>query len=799
MRDREADSTSLPVRRCLTRARTTARASAGRSLRSIPWTAALLFSISAQAQLIPETATVFSQQGDSPRTDLASPPEDGDEVGRSLASGDFDGDGHLDLVIGVPGEDRAISSTESITDSGWVHVVPGTPGGLSAEQDQIWDQSGAIEGAVEPGDEVGFSVTTGDFDGDGFDDLVMGSPLEAIGSEDSAGAVNVIYGSASGLVTDGNRQFHQDTPGISGGAEAGDLMGVSLAAGDFDNDGFDELVWGVPFEALGADTNAGAIQVLTGTASGLVTTGDLFLDRGDLETGAVAEDERFGFALAVGDFNGDSFADLAIGVPHDSTSATQAGSVHLVYGGPDGLDLSSDQNWSLDSPGIPLSPAAFDHFGTSLTVGNFDGDGFDDLAVGITGYQDNDGAALILYGTADGLASDRNRLVQPGHSGFVGESGPNALFGSSITAGDINGDGADELMARSSFDFGNANAAGSVLIAFGAPGVGLVSDNSVFWNRSDLEVVGDWAQGDRFGNSVLLDDFDNDGRADAVITSPQREVNGVDDAGDVVIVSTSASLFRDRFEPGPGATFRDCGDCPLMAIVPSGSFLMGDLTRQEEDALPLRTVDVPTFAVGVHEVTWDEWEACVAEGACDSEAGDDQGGDEGWGRGTRPRIKVDFNDVQDYVSWLSAGTNSSYRLLSEAEWEYAARAGTRTPFWWGTFEPIACDTDAINGANFDFCRPSNTRTDPVGSYHPNHFGLFDTHGNVWEFVQDCWNENYEGAPVDGSAWLDGNCDDRMVRGGAWNYRFGNLRTHNRGRWPVDEPTAIVGFRVAKDL
>lgn len=508
----------------------------------------LLLCFGVQGQLKPETSLVFSQSSDSPRTDLANSAEPDDRLGWALAAGDFDGDGHLDFVIGVPFEDR-----DSSTDSGWVHVVYGTGGGLSAHDDQTWDQSGTIEGLIGAGDQSGLSVTTADFNDDGYDDLVFGSPGEDIGSILSAGAINVIYGSPSGLVTTDNRQFHQDTPGITGGSEPDDQFGSSLAAGDLNNDGFDDVVVGVPREDIGSVSNAGAVQVLLGAAGGMTEAGNVFLDRSASAMGGVAEDDFFGDALAVGDFNGDQYLDLAIGAPNDSRTAVSAGTVHLVYGGPNGPDLLTNEIWSLDSPGIDLVPAQGHNFGNSLTVGDFDADGFDDLVIGLPGYQNGAGAALILHGTDTGLASAGHRLLQPGVDGFAGTQDQQSLFANSLAAGDINGDGADELMAGIlNRNVGAESNAGAVLIAYGEPGVGLVSQGSVLWDRSDLEVVGDPVASDNFGRAVLLADFDGDGLDDALISSPNRDVNGISDAGDVILISTRPVPFSDRFELPPG-------------------------------------------------------------------------------------------------------------------------------------------------------------------------------------------------------------------------------------------------------
>ena len=251
-----------------------------------------------------------------------------------------------------------------------------------------------------------------------------------------------------------------------------------------------------------------------------------------------------------------------------------------------------------------------------------------------------------------------------------------------------------------------------------------------------------------------------------------------------------AALERER-GPAVGDVFRDCADCPAMVVVPSGSFMMGSPPSEEgryDDEGPVHRVSVPsTFAVGVYEVTFGEWDACVSAGGCEGYRPDD----EGRGRGRRPVINVSWEDAQSYVGWLSRETGEAYRLLSEAEWEYVARAGTTTRYHWG---------DAI-GRNLANCWDCGSRWDgegasPVGVFGANAFGLHDIHGNVSEWIEDCWNSSYAGAPRDGSAWKSGGCSHRSYRGGSWLGSPRNLRAAYRlaiisGRF--DD----VGFRVAR--
>ena len=195
------------------------------------------------------------------------------------------------------------------------------------------------------------------------------------------------------------------------------------------------------------------------------------------------------------------------------------------------------------------------------------------------------------------------------------------------------------------------------------------------------------------------------------------------------------------------------------------------------------------FAVGTYAVTFDEWDACVAAGGCTHKPGD-----RGWGRGRQPVIDVSWQDAQAYVSWLAKKTGQPYRLLSEAEWEYAARAGTTTRFPWG-------DEPGTNRANFDGSgsRWSKQQTAPVGSFDANAFDLHDMIGNVWEWVQDCWNGSYEGAPGNGRAWESGDCIRRVLHGGSWHNVPELARAAGRvGNMPGTR-SGDVGFRLARTL
>jgi formylglycine-generating enzyme required for sulfatase activity len=237
----------------------------------------------------------------------------------------------------------------------------------------------------------------------------------------------------------------------------------------------------------------------------------------------------------------------------------------------------------------------------------------------------------------------------------------------------------------------------------------------------------------------------------------------------------------------PGEVFRDCQDCPEMVVVPPGDFNMG--STDTPYTMPVHKVTIAQpFAIGRREVTFEEWDQCLAARDCK-----DRLDDSGWGRGTRPVINVSWDDAQVFVAWLSQKTGKRYRLPSEAEWEYAARAGTNTAFWWGR-------TADKGHANCEDCGAAPTRqTTPAGSYRPNGFGLFDVAGNAAEWVEDCWNENYRGAPVNGTPWTAGQCRQRVLRGGAFSSRANLIRSAARFRYDQGVRYYANGFRVARDL
>jgi formylglycine-generating enzyme required for sulfatase activity len=271
----------------------------------------------------------------------------------------------------------------------------------------------------------------------------------------------------------------------------------------------------------------------------------------------------------------------------------------------------------------------------------------------------------------------------------------------------------------------------------------------------------------------------------------------------LMLLSSHAGAQRKQTEDPGRRAFRDCPRCPEMVVVPAGEFLMGSPESEPgrgRNEGPQRKVTMPSFAIGKYEVTFAEWDACVAEGGCSHKPGD-----ETWGRGRRPAINVSWDDAREFVAWLARKTGKPYRLPTEAEWEYAARAVTdadapHPPFSTGSTINYK---QANYDANFVYADGKQgifrQKTIEVGRFPRNAFGLYDMHGNVWEWVEDCYKDSYRGAPTDGSAVVARDCALRILRGGSWNYFPQLLRSAYRYATASEVRLDMVGLRVARSL
>jgi formylglycine-generating enzyme required for sulfatase activity len=249
----------------------------------------------------------------------------------------------------------------------------------------------------------------------------------------------------------------------------------------------------------------------------------------------------------------------------------------------------------------------------------------------------------------------------------------------------------------------------------------------------------------------------------------------------------------------PKDSFKECDVCPEMVVVPKGSFMMGTPANEPdrfkgEDPIHRVTLAKP-FAVGRFAVSFDEWDACLADGGCGGNKGDDNG----FGRGRMPAQGINFEAAKSYLAWLSKKVGRTYRLPSESEREYFTRAGTTTPFWFG-------NTVTAQNANYQASTPYGSGPHGpdskapvvVDSYAPNPFGLYQVHGNVFEWTEDCFNKRYtEDTPADGAPWLEGDCHKRMLRGGTWSWSANMLRSGYREDSIVDG--GGFSFRVVRTL
>jgi formylglycine-generating enzyme required for sulfatase activity len=266
-----------------------------------------------------------------------------------------------------------------------------------------------------------------------------------------------------------------------------------------------------------------------------------------------------------------------------------------------------------------------------------------------------------------------------------------------------------------------------------------------------------------------------------------------------ILACVGLLLLTPAVAAAESRTIQDCADCPQMVVIPAGQFAMGSPTTEKYrgmEALHAVTIALP-FAVGRYEVTFAQWDACVAAGGCRGY----RPADEGWGRGRQPVTNVGWSDGKAYVAWLSQTTGKPYRLLSETEWEYAARGGTATPFGLGaTISTAQANFDASEKTDLSPKGLHRGRAVPVGRFRANAFGLHDMHGNVWEWVEDCWNDDYAAhTPNDGKPALAGECGGRVLRGGSWEDYAGDIRSSARTGGGQDEPSNSDGLRVARDL
>lgn len=466
-----------------------------------------------QINVLYGTTSVLSSSGDQAfdmrDVGVTGTPKDYDNFGAALASGDFNGDGYSDIAIGSPQTDELQDNTVG----GRVSIFYGDAGGLDRDADQIFSQSSpGILDVSEAGDQFGFSLASGDFNADGRTDLAIGVPFERVGGEAGLqhGAVNVLYGSTSGLSATGNQLWSQNSDGIADLLESGDRFGNALATGDFNGDFVSDLAIGAPFEDNGITPDEGTVHVLFGQAGvGITSNGSRQLQRRTKILNIVADNTgyAFGSALAAGDTNGDGFDDLAVGLPGDDTSgAVDSGSVMLFLGSAAGAFTRYSMVIHEDLGGVQGVAEAGDRFGETLTIAKLGADPFEDLVIGVpgdrVGTQDGAGSVHVFMSKSFGVdLSDQMVLTQS----FIHSGSPEAgdAFGAALSNGDYNGDGFEDLAIGVPLeDIDNDEDCGAVHIVYSSLSGPITESGVQLWSQGASGIDGTRKDYERFGAAV---------------------------------------------------------------------------------------------------------------------------------------------------------------------------------------------------------------------------------------------------------------------------------------------------------
>ncbi|MFL5797789.1 MAG: FG-GAP repeat protein [Actinomycetota bacterium] len=505
----------------------------------------------------------------------------------SSVAGDFDGDGRADLAIGVVGED-----VNGHVDAGAVNVLYGSATGLKSTGNQFWSQdSPGVADASEDSDFFGAALAAGDFNADGFSDLAVGAPSEDLsgflgGTISDAGAINVLYGTPTGLTANGNQFFTQDTQFVLEGSETGDNFGMVLAAANFGGSSHDDLAIGVPREGLGSEGQSGVVHVLFGSITGLTANGAQLWDEDSsgLLTDGVEGGDNFGDSLAAANLGKSALADLAIGIPLEDVESPSTiddmGAVLILYGSAKGPAAAGNQVWTQDSAGVEDAAEEGDAFGFSLAGANFGKSSFADLAIGVTaetvGTAQGAGAVNVLYGSTNGLSATGDQFWSQNSPGILdqaeGAADPDDntdVFSWSLTVGDFGkGLQSDLAIGVQGENVAGKHDVGAVNVLYGSA-TGLVAKGNQFWNQDSpgvldvAEAQGAGATGDLLGEAVLAADFGKSGRDDLAIGVPSEDIGTITEAGAVNVLygsTTGLTATGDQFWHQDSAGIKDVAE-----------------------------------------------------------------------------------------------------------------------------------------------------------------------------------------------------------------------------------------------
>lgn len=465
---------------------------------------------------------------------------------------DINGDGAGDLLVGVPLED-----VDGAEDAGSVNMILSDGDRLRAAGNRTLTQAGPLPDGVEVHDLFGSAVELVDINGDGFADAVIGSSGESHDLFLNAGSFSVVYGSESGLDTSSAVAYRQGTDGIPDAAGLDDFFGFNIASGDFNGDSYGDVAVSAPFDDVNATADAGGVTVVLGSADGLDTSTAAFFSQAGVVAGGLAEGDLLGWALTSGDFNGDTFDDLAVGTPGDNfRGRDDTGSVNVLYGSAAGI--TTDGNQIFRQGGRLAGKArAEDLFGFSVGSSDVDCDGVDDLLVGVPNDTSanvaNAGAVNVILGSPSGLRKTGDVRLHQGQRRVAGPVGFNQ-FGAALAGGDFDGDGCgDVAIGAFTTDVGGSGnlcsaaqgcefEAGEVVIVYGARSWPAPAGSARFSQAG--EVAGAPNAGDFFGRTLAVVDIDGNGRDDLVVGVPGEDVAGRVDAGSIVVIEGSRRGLR---------------------------------------------------------------------------------------------------------------------------------------------------------------------------------------------------------------------------------------------------------------